>query len=134
MISEKERKISKINIRQTNKWKPTEENKGENYCSWCHIRYPIFIYKSLKENISYISHANLRLDNFYPHDQYFSCPISRTWNIPTTFFADSFAPSKKKTKRGVLSMTLNCIRWWGSSSGDLRDVKTTLCRQNANAW
>ena len=29
-------------------------------------------------------------------------------------------------KRGVLDIILNCIGWWDSSSGDLRNVKYTL--------
>ena len=30
-------------------------------------------------------------------------------------------------RRSVLSITLNCIHWWGSSSGTLRSTKSSLC-------
>ena len=30
---------------------------------------------------------------------------------------------KDLSKRNVLLMTLNCIQWWGSSSGDLGSVE-----------
>ena len=40
-----------------------------------------------------------------------------------TVFRSPLQRNKISLKRGILSMTLNCIWWWGSTSGNLESVK-----------